>query len=193
MGRRLHWIGNVSLAFGLLAAASAGHAQAPRPWVDPPPEAGAPAPSSSPAPASSVTKPAASQPSMAPADINAAARAEEADKGQAQQRAEEVSSSVQQEKPALKPPPRKAVSERKERRQQTRSAGRSERTIRAVQSRPRVDTASRPSRAERVREGIDAGLEVMTLRTIEFPDGRRIQILTRPRPGAISELMEAPE
>jgi hypothetical protein len=33
----------------------------------------------------------------------------------------------------------------------------------------------------------------MTLRTIEFPDGRRVQILTRPRPEAMSELMEAPE
>ncbi|WP_445503626.1 hypothetical protein [Microvirga sp. G4-2] len=51
----------------------------------------------------------------------------------------------------------------------------------------------RSTRAARVREGLNSGLEVMTLRTIEFPDGRRIQILTKPRPGAMSELLDTPE
>ncbi|WP_205789873.1 hypothetical protein [Microvirga makkahensis] len=65
--------------------------------------------------------------------------------------------------------------------------------MQSAQRRERADRGSRSARAERVREGIDAGLEVMTLRTIELPDGRRIQILTRPRPETMSELMGAAE
>jgi len=58
MGRPLHWIGNVTLAFGMLATASSGHAQSPRPWVDPPPEApGTTAPASSQVPEAPAAKP----------------------------------------------------------------------------------------------------------------------------------------
>jgi len=32
----------------------------------------------------------------------------------------------------------------------------------------------------------------MSLRTIEFPDGRRITILTKPSPGAMSEMARPP-
>jgi hypothetical protein len=35
-----------------------------------------------------------------------------------------------------------------------------------------------------VQEAVDAGYVVMNLRTIEYPDGRRVQILTRPDPRA---------
>jgi len=31
-----------------------------------------------------------------------------------------------------------------------------------------------------VQEGLDAGLQVMRLRTIQLPNGRRIEVLTRP-------------
>lgn len=82
------------------------------------------------------------------------------------------------EKPVIKPMPRKAVAERRVRRP-TREASVSPRS-----NQPPM------TREERVRRGIDSGLELMTLRTIEYPDGRRVQILTRPDPSAMSELLE---
>jgi hypothetical protein len=193
MGTRLQWIGSVSLAFGLLATVAPGHAQSPRPWVDPPPEVGAPPSTPSSAPVASETKPTTSQPALQPAATSAAAKPNEAAKEQAKQRTEEAPSSVK-ETQASKSLPRKALTERKDRRQ-TRSAtsARSERSKQTVQRREVADQKPRGTRAERIREGVNAGLEVMTLRTIEFPDGRRVQILTRPGQGAISELMEAPE
>lgn len=82
------------------------------------------------------------------------------------------------EKPAAKPVPKKVVAERKVRRP-TREARASTRA-----NQPRM------TREERMRRGIDSGLELMTLRTIEYPDGRRVQILTRPDQSAMSELLE---
>ncbi|WP_414473403.1 hypothetical protein [Microvirga sp. M2] len=191
MAIRLHWIGSVGLAFGLIAGASAGHAQSSRAWVDPPPEAGA-APSSAVAPAVSTfkPKPAAPQLPSPSTDGNAASKTDAANRKQALQGTGQPSPSTGEEKAAAKPQPRKTVDESRDRRQRTRTAVRGEPSVR---SRRTADRASGPSRAERVREGINAGLEVMTLRTIEFPDGRRVQILTRPRPETMSGLMEAPE
>ncbi|MEZ0169722.1 hypothetical protein [Microvirga sp. TS319] len=187
MAIRLHCIGNVSLALGLIAGASTGYAQSSRAWVDPPPEAGA-ASSSAAAPAISTSKPAAPHPPAT--DGNAASKTDAANRKQALQGTDEASPSVGEEKPAAKTQPRKTVRENRDRRQQTRTAARGEPSIR---SRRTADRISGPSRADRVREGINSGLEVMTLRTIEFPDGRRVQILTRPHPEAMSGLMEAPE
>ncbi|HZH53058.1 MAG TPA: hypothetical protein VEZ16_14395 [Microvirga sp.] len=45
-------------------------------------------------------------------------------------------------------------------------------------------------RSARVRDAVNSGLEVMSLRTIEFPDGRRIEVLVRPSPSALSRLMD---
>lgn len=189
MAIRLHWIGNVSLAFGLIAGAAAGHAQSPRAWVDPPPEAGD-APSSVAAPVIGTSKPAAVQPPSRATDGNAASKTDAANRKQALQGTGEASPSMGAEKPAARQQPRKTVDESKDRRQRTRTAVRGEPSVR---SRRTAERTSGSSRAERIREGIDAGLEVMTLRTIEFPDGRRVQILTRPRPETMSGLMEAPE
>jgi len=193
MDKRLQWIGSVSLAFGLLAAVVPGHAQSPRPWVDPPPEAGAPPPPSSSTPVASETKPATVQPAPQPATTSAAAKPNETNRDQAKQRTEEASSSIQDTR-ASKSPSRKALTERKDR-QQSRSTppAKNERSKQTVQRRELAAQKPRETRAERIREGVNAGLEVMTLRTIEFPDGRRVQILTRPRPGAMSELMDVPE
>jgi hypothetical protein len=47
-------------------------------------------------------------------------------------------------------------------------------------------------RAARVRDAVNAGLEVMSLQTIELPDGRRIDVLVRPNPRTLSRLMDEP-
>jgi type IV secretory pathway VirB10-like protein len=187
MGPQLQWVGCVSLAFGLFAAASISHAQSPRPWVDPPSESAVPAPNS-PAPAARETKPPAAQPPAPSTSTNVSAK-EETGKEQAPQ--ETLTSSTIKDKSEAKSPPRKAVTVRKDRSQRTRStAVKNQRSKQAAQRREQAARTVRNARAERIREGLDAGLEVMTLRTIEFPDGRRVQILTRPQPGALSELMD---
>jgi hypothetical protein len=43
-----------------------------------------------------------------------------------------------------------------------------------------IERRARATRYGSIQEGIDAGLEVMRLRTIQLPDGRRIEVLTRP-------------
>jgi hypothetical protein len=52
----------------------------------------------------------------------------------------------------------------------------------AMQARARdaMERRARFSRYGSVQEGLDAGLQVMRLRTIQLPDGRRITVLTRP-------------
>jgi hypothetical protein len=47
-------------------------------------------------------------------------------------------------------------------------------------------------RSARVRDAVNAGLEVMSLQTIELPDGRRIDVLVRPNPRTLSRLMDEP-
>lgn len=63
----------------------------------------------------------------------------------------------------------------------------------AVRTRPaRRTTADRSrggSRARIAREGVASGLEVMTLRTIELPDGRRMNILVSPDPETVRRLL----
>jgi hypothetical protein len=48
---------------------------------------------------------------------------------------------------------------------------------------------TRTTRFETVQEGIDSGLEVMTLRTVQLPNGRRIKFLTKPDPETMSQLL----
>jgi hypothetical protein len=59
---------------------------------------------------------------------------------------------------------------------------------------PRIREAERldrdGTRSARLRDGVNSGLEVMSLRTIEFPDGRRVDVLVRPSPRALSRLMD---
>lgn len=60
---------------------------------------------------------------------------------------------------------------------------------RAVQ-RHRVARRGPAVRLRGMRTAFPPGLQVMRLRTIEFPDGRRIRILTRPDPGALRALLD---
>ena len=161
---KFHWLTGTALFACIMATGSPSVAQAARPWVDPPSENATSQPSlteTRPAtPAVPETPPAATGSIKEPAAVEIKKVAEPV------------------EKPVAKPTPRKSVAEKKVRKP-TREASVS----------PRA-SQQRSTREERVRRGIDSGLELMTLRTIEYPDGRRIQILTRPDPGAMSELLE---
>jgi hypothetical protein len=183
MVMKFHYLTSAALIAGALVTSSPSTAQETRPWVDPPSENGsspsASGPSSNPSPVE--TKPAAPVAPPATATIDPGT-----DKPSAQQAAETV------EKPAAKPASKKAVFERKTRKP-TSEANASNRTSRkrtAASNSGPSRQSTRLSREERVRRGLDSGLELMTLRTIEYPDGRRVQILTRPSPGVMSELLE---
>jgi hypothetical protein len=167
MDTKFHWLTGAALAACLTATSGPSLAQAARPWVDPPSENAASQPSAAePRPATPTTPAAPATPPVA------AAPAKEPAKVEAKQSAEPVV------RPAAKPAPKKAVVEKKVRKP-TREA-----RVAPRASQPRM------TREERVRRGIDSGLELMTLRTIEYPDGRRVRILTHPDPGAMSELLE---
>ena len=49
-----------------------------------------------------------------------------------------------------------------------------------AESRRAFERRARVTRYGSMQEGLDAGLQVMRLRTIQLPDGRRIDVLTRP-------------
>jgi hypothetical protein len=189
MKTRFCRIGRMSLALGLLAATSYAHAQSPRPWVDPPSENGASAPSSRPAPAE-AKKPDTAQPSSS-TGTSTATKTEEAKREPVSRRTEEVSSAT--DKPVSRNTPKRIVTERKDRQQTRAVATRSEQPRQTIQRRELAEQSVRSARAARVREGLNSGLQVMTLRTIEFPDGRRVQILTRPEPETMSELLGSPQ
>lgn len=187
MREHLHLFSSLSLTVFLLAASSPGQAQPTRPWVDPPPEAGSSNPSPSSAPEARPTPALRSSP---PAE-RAATGMEVDRKGQTRQEKQEASSSKSE--PVAKSKSRKATAQSKVHQPSRVISRRADRSRQATQRRENAKREARGTQAERIREGVNSGLEVMTLRTIEFPDGRRMQILTRPRPGAISELMDARE
>jgi hypothetical protein len=168
MATKFHWLTGATLVACVMATGSPSLAQAPRPWVDPPPDNGTSQPVAKPSavdtkPLASTTPAVAAKPEKEPVTAEVEKSAEKVEKSAAK-----------------KLTPKRAVAEKKLRRP-TREASVSSR---ASQQQPRV------TRDERVRRGLDSGLELMTLRTIEYPDGRRVQILTRPSPGAMSELLE---
>lgn len=177
---------------GLLGIASP-LAQAGRPWVDPPADGGAagqPAsPSGAPAPAagqpsgatapaprndasSGVTEFGAASPSLRPARKPATSRS---------------SPAVAQKRKASSPPAREARSRTPRRAGAALAERRAPATGSAFAGRGSEVAGS--SRAQRVQEGLASGLELMTLRTIQLPDGRRVRVLTRPDPDAVSELL----
>ena len=185
----------------MILGAPAALAQAVRPWVDPPTEAGAappsqrapdevkaPAPPPAPAPSEVVTypDPAAAQDdgvvSGEDTDLQAAPPAQ----------SKSVQSKIR--------PKAAAPTETRVRKVTARTSA----PTREIQKRARTASRSRevaasraePPRAERRRlaersnsarrfmairaAAASSGLEVMHLQTIEFPDGRRINVLVRP-------------
>lgn len=198
------WLLTASL-ISVLSATAPVLAQAGRPWVDPPPESGT-APSSPPAPAPAAPAPQAAAPAPAlstpqPSSASAPSEAPKEKEAVASRTPAEVSP---RKVAAGEQVEQKAVTERKVRRspQQARSATRpqkrEEQTARrrepgleVSQARPPRNGIERRARITRygsAQEGVDAGLEVMRLRTIQLPDGRRIEILTRPNQDIASQL-----
>lgn len=208
MTRELRQLLSVAPILVLLASTSTGFAQTGRTWVDPPPEGAAPPLSAAPSanPASPAAKPEKPRPLPASPDHSASTTAKPASlSGEAEQDSESAraqpSSTASEQKPAVKSQTRrKAVAEQKKRSASRKAAARNQRRDKvathrgdpdvtgSVQS-SRAERRSRDARIERIRRGIDSGLEVMNLRTIELPDGRRINILTRPDPEFMSEIL----
>lgn len=179
--------GSSSLAVVLLTMVSTGHAQTARPWVDPPSDTGSAFPSPSPAQAPAEAKPSTTHsPTSSSAAQATGTTVEKKDVA-----AQEASPSKNRES-ASKASSKKAASASKTRQRNRATTVRSDRSRQSVQRREYAGQPRRGSRAEQIRNGVNSGLEVMTLRTIEFPDGRRVQILTRPRPGTVSEIMASP-
>jgi hypothetical protein len=197
------WLLAASL-LGILAGSSAGVAQSGRGWVDPPPEAGAhaqtPAPPPSPAaqPAvSGTTAPSGQQPSTA-ADTRAedtkASAAAPVPAGTSARKS--ASNTIVKQKPSAA---RKANLPSQTASSSTRRPKRNEQIV--VRRRaPEVDaaqteTGSVGDRRDRFTrfgppgDGRGPGLQLMRLRTIQLPDGRRIDVLTRPDQDITSEMV----
>jgi hypothetical protein len=147
-----------------VAGPSVASAQGNRPWVDPPTTGGIPK-AEAPAPA---TPEAAQRPAPAPAVASKPAASAEA---------EEPSRPAKKRLARAKP---KTIATQRVDRKRTVET-RSSTNRRAVADERRYDRM--------IRDGGGEPLEVMNLRTIEFPDGRRIQVLTRPDPETLSEVL----
>jgi hypothetical protein len=184
-----HWLVTASLV-GMLGSPLAALAQAGRPWVDPPSEAEtkaqAPmsAPSALPPPPTHVAVPSPVAPPIpSPAEAKAGAETQPPDAASPRKTANDRQTK------------QKAATARKTRAssQQANASAHSQRREgqvarrRAIgtqlsQTEPRtaIERRARIIRYGSVQEGLDAGLQVMRLRTIQLPDGRRIDVLTRP-------------
>jgi hypothetical protein len=193
-GFAARWLVTVSLA-GFLVIPVVAHAQSGRPWVDPPAESDAtplrPAPTATPAPVASPAKPAetvtspaqhASKPALQSDTVNADAEL---------QRPSDASQQNAATGDQVKPKP--SIERKTRASQQASSSARSQKRNAQVErrreARTRMSQAEARNSFERrarftrygsVQDGLDAGLQVMRLRTIQLPDGRRITVLTRP-------------
>jgi cytoskeletal protein RodZ len=183
------WLVTASLV-GILGSPLAALAQAGRPWVDPPSEAEAKAqapmsaPSALPPPPTHVAGPSPVAPPVpSPAEAKASAETQPPDAASPRKTANDHQTK------------QKAATARKTRAssQQANASARSQRPQGQVarrratgtqlsQAEPRtaIERRARITRYGSVQEGLDAGLQVMRLRTIQLPDGRRIDVLTRP-------------
>jgi|GEM_PF-2705594 len=202
------WLLTASL-ISVLSATTPVLAQAGRPWVDPPPESGA-TPAS---PPTATPAPAASAPAAQPSQAATSAPAPQPSSASAPSEAPKEKEAVASRSPAEVSPRKEGISERVEQKtvterkvrpptQQARSATRpqkrEEQTVRrrdpglevsqARSPRNGIERRARITRYGSVQEGVDAGLEVMRLRTIQLPDGRRIEVLTRPNQDIASQL-----
>jgi hypothetical protein len=195
------WLLMASL-LGVLGTPVPVLAQAERTWIDPPAEGGAK--SSTPAPA--VQQPQASAPAAAPPPAQLSSSpahtqvpkdkesAEAKAPSMASPRREEASAQVKEKTAADVKVRRSSQQVRNATRSQRRNeqaARRPEPRVEVSQARPPRNGLERRARVTRygsAQEGVDAGLEVMRLRTIELPDGRRITVLTRPNQDIASQL-----
>jgi len=193
-GFAARWLVTVSLA-GFLVIPVVAHAQSGRPWVDPPAESDAtplrPAPTAIPAPvalpakpAETVTSPAqqASKPALQSDTVNADAELQHPSDASQQNAA---TGDQVKPKPSIERKTRASQQASSSARSQKRNAQverRREARTRMSQAEARnaFERRARFTRYGSVQDGLDAGLQVMRLRTIQLPDGRRITVLTRP-------------
>lgn len=197
-GSPRRWLWTASL-IGVVSAAPV-LAQAGRPWVDPPaegsttpssPSASAPAALQAPAPASSTPQPSsASAPTEAPKEKEAVAAQSPAEASPRKEKAGEQAKPTVTERKA-RPAAQQARSVTRSQRQERQATRRREPSSEVAEARPPRNGIERRARVTRygsVQEGVDAGLEVMRLQTIQLPDGRRIEVLTRPNQDIAGEL-----
>jgi hypothetical protein len=198
-----HWLLMASL-LGVMGAPIPVLAQAGRTWIDPPAETGPKSPEPAPASAGhspqTSAAPAASSPAQLPSSPVSAQfpKAKESAEAQAPSvaspRKEEASQQVKEKAETDSKVRRPSQAIRNASRNQKRDeqiARRREPRVEVSQARPPRNGLERRARITRygsVQEGVDAGLEVMRLRTIELPDGRRITVLTRPNQDIASQL-----
>ncbi len=202
-----HWLLAASL-LGVLSAPAPVSAQAERAWVDPPAENAATSPAAAPAPAAPAPQappppPQAAAPAPEPSSASTQAasdkpKVERSSPSRASPRKEAASETAKKEQIKKSTAARKVgISEqtsRKAARTQKRegqTARRHEPNSEVSEVRPPRNGIERRARITRygsIQEGVDAGLEVMRLRTIQLPAGRRIDILTRPDQDLASEL-----
>lgn len=196
--------------FAVVVSASAASAQSGRPWVDPPVQDGAqpqmstPATAPNAAPASPVDpKPAATLPNQAP--VGADEQTKQSTKSARPQTPSSdlsapsggksrTSQKTETERRTPIPSPR-AASRKSSPRTEAMTSRRGSSTrgsIAASRSESRSTARSQGTRLGRAQAGPGTRLEVMNLRTIQFPDGRRVTILTRPNPDATSGLIRPP-
>jgi hypothetical protein len=172
--------GAVSL-LAFLTSTSAAVSQEGRPWVDPPSDSVAPT-KTPPAPVPSPAPPQANVPAAPPEAIKESAQVQRPSEAQEKASTETVRSN---RKVAAERKPRKGSAKVVASTKPSASAGTRKQTALERRSRNNV-------RSAKVRDAVNSGLEVMSLRTIEFPDGRRIEVLVRPSPGTVSRLMNEP-
>jgi len=206
------WLVTTASLMGFLGSVSMGFAQAERPWIDPPSEAVSVPQATSPStpPTSSPAKPVESPPHSALTPPPVAARPEGVAPDAPKTDVQPSSASPSRKIAGKRLSKEKAATVRKNRgssREANASVNSSRHKGTVARQRDQGTTGSiglaqsegRSSlerrgrtRFERVQAGIDSGLEVMNLRTIQLPDGRRIRILTRPDPDSMSRLLAQP-
>ncbi|MBM6596312.1 hypothetical protein [Microvirga pudoricolor] len=186
----------MGLAAALILSTGPAFAQNARPWVDPPSE-GAPAPKPAPAdetvsyPKVHPSENASSTPTTAPLEEvpQTAPVPTPVPTASTEAKSPAVAADAKSEaRTRTAQPAPKAAQARKPARRDTAAAQRG----RMSQTQRRMAQGTSPRRFRNVREAVDAGYEVMNLRTIQLPDGRRIRVLTRPDPRTMTEVLMTP-
>jgi hypothetical protein len=187
------WLVTVSLA-GFLVSPTFAHAQSGRAWVDPPAESdtSSPRPMKTPSPTPMAAPAKAAEPVSVPQHAAKPVPHSEAVNADAElQRAPDASQQNAAVDEQAKPKPsverktrasRQAASSTRNQKRNAQIERRREARTQMSQAEPRnaFERRARIARYGSIQEGVDAGLQVMRLRTIQLPDGRRITVLTRP-------------
>lgn len=176
------WLVTASLA-GLIGSPLAALAQTGRSWVDPPPVSdtktrppvSTPSTIPAPPPAQAAAPPPAASPTEAKTSTNTQP-AEEATslKSAADQQTRQKTTAAERK---VRASSRRASASAKSRKREAQVTRRRATGAQVSQAEKR---RARTTRYGSMQEGRDAGLQVMRLRTIQLPDGRRFDVLTRP-------------